>query len=54
MRHITWYTRGGFGSLTLPAPGWYAADESVDSLFGYPGHDAKVDLASLRPGGMTK
>jgi hypothetical protein len=54
MRRNARYTGGDCGSSALPAPGWNPVNESQGLFAGYPGPDAKVDLASLHPGGMTK
>ena len=37
-----------------PRAGRYTADELRGSPAGYPGQDAKVDPASLLPGGVTQ
>jgi hypothetical protein len=54
MRRNARYTGGGCGSTALPAPAWNPANESHGLFAGYSGPDAKVDLASLLPGGMTQ
>jgi hypothetical protein len=54
MRQIARYTQGGCGCAAPPGPERYPASELQGSPAGYPGQDAKVDLASLLPGGMTK
>jgi hypothetical protein len=54
MRHIGWYTEGRCGGAAFPAPERYAAGELRGSSADYPGADAKLDLASLLPGGMTQ
>jgi hypothetical protein len=54
MRRNARYTEGGCGSAALPAPGWNPANESHDLFTGFAGKDAKVDLTSLHPGGMTQ
>lgn len=54
MRQIARYTQGDCGSAALTPPGWSPADEFSDSSAGFAGKDAKVDPASLHPGGMTQ
>jgi hypothetical protein len=54
MRHSARYTGGGCGSAALPVPDQYIAGGANYPPAVYPGKDAKVDLASLHPGGMTQ
>jgi hypothetical protein len=54
MRHIARYTERSCSNAALPAPEMYLADGLEYPPAEYPGTEAKVDLASLHPGGMTK
>jgi hypothetical protein len=54
MRHIAPYTEGGCGFAALPEPERYAAGGQRGPSADYPGQHAKLDLASLLPGGMTQ
>jgi hypothetical protein len=54
MRHIARYTEGGCSTAAPPAPERYLADGLEYPPAAYPGPEAKVDLASLHPGGMTQ
>jgi len=54
MRQDARYTRGSCGSAALPASGWHTADNPQGTSAGYPGPDAKIELAGLHPGGMTQ
>jgi hypothetical protein len=54
MRHSARHTEGGCGSAAPPAPDLNIADGAEYPPAECPGKDAKVDLASLHPGGMTQ
>jgi hypothetical protein len=53
MRHIARYRERSCSNAALPPPEMYPADGLEYPPARYPGIEAKVDLASLHPGGMT-
>jgi hypothetical protein len=54
MRQIARYSEEGCSIAAPLAPEQYAADGIACPSVAYPGPEAKVDLASLHPGGMTQ